>query len=105
MEIPKDQCHVPHLGRQKLSQQLGGGTGCLGSSAVDEDQEPWQEELNAGQPPALAAEAANSLPGCINRSLARRLRKMIIPLCAALVQSLSAHCVQVWASQIQARHG
>lgn len=104
VKIPEDQCPITHLGRQKLSQQHRRGTGCLGSRAVDEDQEPWQTELNAGQPSALAAEAANSLPGCINRSPARRLRKMIIPLYAALVKSLSTYCIQVWASQIQERH-
>lgn len=42
MKISKEKCQVLHLGRKNLSQQHRLGTGCLGSSSVDKDQEPWQ---------------------------------------------------------------
>jgi len=48
---------------------------------------------------ALAAKAANSILGCFNRSIAGRLRDLIISVFLALVRLHQEQCLQLWSSQ------
>jgi len=48
---------------------------------------------------ALAAQIANCILGCINRSMASRAREAILPLYSALGGLHLAYCIQVWSPQ------
>ena len=46
----------------------------------------------------LAAQQASCILGCI-KSMANRSKKVILPLCSALVRAHLEYCVQLWSPQ------
>ncbi|KAK4812031.1 hypothetical protein QYF61_025022 [Mycteria americana] len=54
---------------------------------------------NSRQPCALAAQKTNHLLGCIKRSVASGLRKVILPPYPALVRPHLEYCIQLWGPQ------
>jgi len=57
------------------------------------------EKLDMSHQCALTAQKANHILHYIKRSMASRLREVILPLCSALVRPHLESCVQLWSPQ------
>jgi len=57
------------------------------------------EKLNMSRQCALTAQKANRILGCTKRSVARRLREVILPLYSTLVRPRLEYCIQLWSPQ------
>ncbi|KAK4827443.1 hypothetical protein QYF61_018000 [Mycteria americana] len=99
-EVQQVNCKVLHLGRINPRHQYTLGGNHLENTPAEKDLGVLvKNKLIMSQQSTLMAKAANSILGCIRKSVASRSRKVILPFYSALVRPHLECCVQFWAPQ------
>ncbi|GAB0179095.1 mitochondrial enolase superfamily member 1 [Grus japonensis] len=102
MKFNKGKCRVLHLGKNNPKHQYRLEVDLLGSSTAEKDLEVLVDtKFSMSQQCALMAKKANGILGCIQKSVASRLREVMLPLYSALVRPHLECCVQFWGHQFK----
>ncbi|GAB0180647.1 mitochondrial enolase superfamily member 1 [Grus japonensis] len=102
MKFNKGKHRDLHMGRNNPKHQCRLGVDLLGGSAEEKDLGVLVDnKLSMSQQWALMAKKANGILECIKKSVASKLRKVILPFYSALVRPHLEFCVQFWAPQFK----
>ncbi|PKU45957.1 hypothetical protein llap_3725 [Limosa lapponica baueri] len=102
MKFNKGKCRVLHLGRKNTRHQYRLGVDQLESSSEENDLEALVgSKLSMSHQCALVAKKSNGILGCIGKSVASRLKEVILTLYSALVWPQLEYCIQFWAPQFK----
>uniref|UniRef100_A0A8D0DX11 Reverse transcriptase domain-containing protein n=1 Tax=Salvator merianae TaxID=96440 RepID=A0A8D0DX11_SALMN len=102
MTFNREKCKVLHLGKKNDNIQYRMGGISLSSSTCEKDLGVLVDHrLNMSQQCDAAAKKANTILGCIRRSIESRSREVIVPLYSSLVRPHLEYCVQFWAPQFK----
>jgi len=102
MRFNKGKRRVLHLGRNNSMHQCRLGVDLLESRSVERDLGVLvDDKLTMSQQCALVAKKATGILGCTKRSVASRLREVLLPLYSALVRPHLQNCVQFWDPQFK----
>ena len=100
MKFNKAKCTVLHIGWGQPKHKYRLGREWMESSPEEKELGVLvDEKLNMAWKCVLAAQKANHILGCIKRSMASRLREVILPLYSALITPHLEYCIQLWAPQ------
>ena len=100
----KSKCKVLHLGHGSPCYQYKLGNVRMEHSLAKKDLGLLVDgKLDMTQQCALTAQKANPILGCTKRSVASRVREVILPLCSVLLRPHLGYCIQMWSPQYR-RH-
>jgi len=98
MKFNKVQCRVLQLERSNPMHQYRLGPDLLESSSAERELVLLVDDrLTLSHQCALVAKKANSILGCMKKSVTSRSREVLLPVYSALGRPHLESCVQLWA--------
>ena len=102
MRFNKSRCRVSHPGRNNNMHQYRLGDNLLVKISLDKELGvPAVCNLTMSQQHSLVANKDNCILRCNTKSMASRLRELILPFYSALMRPHLEYSVQFWAPQFK----